>query len=166
MLVRALCAGCLIASTVFVAIPASATLSGQDQEFLRSALRIELGAYDLSLLATRKASGGSSRALAQRLSVESTGAYDALKTVAHKVGEPIPAAPDLRISAQYGDLINRSRDDFDQSFVHDIMIDADIALDTFDDEAAHGNDAQLRSFAASQAAQMRAAAKAAEGLGG
>lgn len=166
MSVRALCAGCLIALLTFVAMPASATLSSQDRDFVEEALRIELGAYDLSLLAQHKASNGSPRELAARVGSEATSAYDALKEIAQHEHQEIPAKPDLRVSAQYGDLLPRSRSDFDQSFAHDVMIDANIALDTFDDEARHGSDPKLRAFAAAQAARLRDDAKAAEGLGG
>lgn len=153
-----------LGAALLVQRPASAA-SAQDGDFIQSAMRREIGAYALATLAQRKATGPV-RAFAAKLGDDAGAAVNALRSLAKEAGVSAPEVPALNESAQYDALGATSGGAFDRSLAHDVMIDANIALDTFSDEAAHGNDPRLRKFAAAQIPTLRAEVRGSESLPG
>lgn len=137
-----------------------------DADFLQSAIQTEVGQYDLGLIGARKASAPAAKDLGNRLSGEASAAVAELKNIARAQSLPYKEDAELRAKAQYQDLEGRSGSDFDRTLAHDAMIDANIALDDFIDEAQHGTDPALRRFAAAQLPKLRADAKMGRDLGG
>jgi|GEM_PF-2114701 putative membrane protein len=149
-----------------LAVSGEARAASSDTDFLQSALRVEVGQYDIGLIGRRKAAARPTKAFAAQLEDEASVAVAALKKIASQEGVAVQEDAALRAKAQYQDLQGRSGRDFDRTLAHDEMIDANIAIDTFGDEARHGDDPALRRFAAAQLSKLRADLKMSRDLGG
>jgi putative membrane protein len=141
-------------------IPAVAS----DDDFLQSALKTEVGHYDLGLIGQQK--GHAVKGLATQLVGEASQAVALLKKIAREQHVDVVEDAELRTKAQYVDLQARTGRDFDETLAHDAMIDANIAIDAFTDEAQHGTDPALRRFAQAQLPKLRADLKMSQDLGG
>ncbi|HXF33414.1 MAG TPA: DUF4142 domain-containing protein [Candidatus Acidoferrales bacterium] len=146
------------------ALPAAAGSS--DADFLQSALKAEVGQYDLGLIGQRKGGAGTVKVFAAQLASEASSAVAALKKLAAAQHVAFQEDAELRTKAQYQDLEGRTGTDFDRTLAHDAMIDTNIALDAFADEAQHGSDPALRRFAQEQLPKLRADLKMSQALGG
>lgn len=73
---------------------------------------------------------------------------------------PIEKKSDLRTAAQYSNVQGLSGKDFDRQFGKALYIDANLNLDNFSQQAQHGNDPALRTFAKKQLAELKRLAKA------
>jgi len=160
---RSLFAAGFVASVLTAALPAAAAT---DAEFLQSALRTEVGQYDLGLIGQRKAARAATKGFAMQLAGNASSAVDRLKKIARARHVDVQEDAELRAKAQYVDLEGRSGADFDQTLAHDAMIDTNIAIDNFTDEAQHGSDPDLRRFAQAELAKLRATLKMSQDLGG
>lgn len=161
---RIAAASCTLVLAAFAALPCAA--QSTDLDFLQSAIRAEVGQYDLGLLGERKAATPATKAFGGRLTGEASAAVARLRGIARAQRLNVQEDAALRAKAQYEDLEARAGSDFDQTLAHDAMIDADIALDDFADEAAHGTDPELRRFARAELPKLRADAKMSQDLGG
>lgn len=145
-------------------LPAAA--GSPDADFFQSALKTEVGQYDIGLIGQRKAAAGPVKSFASQLASEGSSAVATLKKMASAQHVALQEDAELRAKAQYQDLEGRTGRDFDETLAHDAMIDANIALDAFTDEAQHGNDPALRRFAQEQLPKLRADLKMSQALGG
>jgi putative membrane protein len=146
--------------------PGRAAAASNDADFLQRALQNEVGQYDIGLIGERKASASAVKAFATRLADEGSSAVTQLKKIARVQRLSYDEDAELRAKAQYTDLEARKGSDFDQTLAHDAMIDANIEIDTFSDEAQHGSDPALRQFAAIELAKLRGDLKMSQDLGG
>lgn len=137
-----------------------------DADFLQTALHMELDHYDIGLIGQRKARSGQVKGLSKALADSAANAVDRLKKIARAKDVKVDETPDLRARAQYSDLEGMAGRDFDQALAHDAMIDTNIAVDEFTDEAEHGRDPELRAFAQAELAKLREYARMSAALGG
>jgi putative membrane protein len=145
--------------------PAAAAASS-DADFLQTAMQDAVGQYDLGLIGEHRAAAPAVKGFAAQLAGEASSAVEELKKIAAAQHLPVEEDAHLRTKAQYVDLQARSGRDFDETLAHDSMIDANIAIDAFTDEAQHGSDPALRRFAAAQLPKLRADLKMSQDLGG
>jgi putative membrane protein len=135
-----------------------------DADFLQSALKTEVGQYGLGVIGQQK--GHAVKNFAVQLTGEASRAVDQLKNVARDQHVEVVEDAELRAKAQYVDLQGRTGRDFDETLAHDAMIDTNIAIDAFTDEAEHGIDPTLRRFAQAQLPKLRVDLKMSQDLGG
>jgi putative membrane protein len=140
--------------------------AASDTDFVQEAMQNEVGQYDIGLLGQRKGSSPAVKGLGAHLAGEGSAAVEQLRKIASERHIAFAEDAELRAKAQYQDLESRAGRDFDQTLAHDATIDADIAMDTFADEAEHGSDPALRQFAAAELAKLRTDLKMSQDLGG
>lgn len=166
MAFREMFLACAVAlCTAVTAGPASAATSA-DTDFLQTAMQHAVGQYDLGLIGQRKAAARTVKDFAAQLADQASAAVDQLKKIAAVQHVAVQEDAHLRAKAQYVDLEGRSGRDFDETLAHDAMIDTNIAIDAFSDEAEHGSDPALRRFAQTQLPKLRANLKMSQDLGG
>ncbi|HTU83806.1 MAG TPA: DUF4142 domain-containing protein [Candidatus Acidoferrales bacterium] len=143
---RSIIAG-LLAFGIAATAPAFAALSSDDASFVQSADHEALGEYALAALARGKAESPAAKSLATEVATDSTQASDFIRTFAKTNDVAIDDKPSLRADTQYGEIQSDTGSSFDRGFARSLRIDATIAESDYQDEAAHGSNPQLRSFA-------------------
>jgi putative membrane protein len=146
----------LFSMAVFVVattgLAVAAGTSSDDAAFVQSAQHDALGEYALAALAKGKAANPQAKALAARILTNADTANSFIKSYARTHDVDVDNKPSVRADEQYGEISSDSGSSFDQAFANAMHIDANIALDTYQDEAQHGSDPALRKFASEQAA--------------
>ncbi|HVA33094.1 MAG TPA: DUF4142 domain-containing protein [Candidatus Baltobacteraceae bacterium] len=156
----------VLAAVAFVfgaSVPAFA-LGSSDASFVQTAQRDALGNYALAALARGKAQEPSAKALAAQLLTDASQASRFVKSFASAHGLKLDGKPALRADNQYANISSSSGKNFDKAFANAIHIDANVSLYTYQQEAAHGSDPALRSFAKHQVEVLRHVAAAAKKL--
>jgi len=143
---------------------AATPLSSADADFLKNVQQDALGQYAIGSLAVGRAQNPRVKALAKAVAENATSANDALKKIASAHGVTPENKPTTRASYQYSNLSDTKGSSFDKAFVGQIGTDTSIAADTYADYAAHGSNAELRSFAKQQAAVLKALAARASSI--
>jgi putative membrane protein len=145
----------LISMAAFVVattgLAVAAGTSSDDAAFVQSAQHDALGEYALAALAKGKAANPQAKALATLILTHADSANTFIKGYARTHDVDIDNKPSVRADEQYGDMSSDTGSSFDQAFANAMHIDANIALDTYQDEAQHGSDPTLRKFAQEQA---------------
>ncbi|MBV9272059.1 MAG: DUF4142 domain-containing protein, partial [Candidatus Eremiobacteraeota bacterium] len=106
-----------------------------------------LGQYALAALAAGKAQDPHVKTFAQKVTADAGNANMFIKRYAAAHNVAISNRPHVRAETQYGDIESLKGKAFDDKFVTDIGIDAQLASDDYKDEADHGSDPQLKAFA-------------------
>jgi putative membrane protein len=127
-----------------------AAAASPDADFVKSAQQHALGQFALGSLAAGKAQDAKVKSLAQLLASNASKANTFIKSYAAAHNVSVPNQPAIRASSQYGDMQDLKGKAFDQKFVSDINVDAQLAIDDYKDEATKGSDPQLKAFAKQQ----------------
>jgi putative membrane protein len=152
----------VLAFALAATVPAAAALNSDDASFVQTAQHDALGEYALAALAPSHAQSAQAKTLADRIKANATQANDFIKSFAKSHDVPLDDQPSVRADNQYGNISSEKGGSFDRDFGNAIYIDANIALDTYKDEAAHGGDPALRSFASRQLAALEQFSKTAQ----
>lgn len=131
-------------------MPAAHAAASADGDFVKAAQQHALGQYALATLAAGKAQNPQVKSLAQQLVSNASKANTFIKSYASAHNVAVPNTPAIRASSQYGDIQGLKGKDFDEKFVSDLNVDTQLAIDDYKDEAANGQDPQLKAFAKQQ----------------
>lgn len=153
-----------LAFALATSVPAWSAVSSDDASFVQSAQHDALGQYALASLARGKAANPTAKALADQIAANAKAANDFITTYAKTHAVPIDNQPSTRADNQYSNMSSDKGPQFDKEFANAIYIDANISLDTYQDEAAHGSDPALRAFAKKQLAALQQFSKTAQTL--
>lgn len=154
----------MLAFTLATSVPAWSAVSSDDASFVQSAQHDALGQYALAALARGKAQNPTAKNLADEIAANSKEANDFIKTYAKTHSVTLDNQPSTRADNQYSNMQSDKGQQFDKEFASAIYIDANISLDTYQDEAVHGSDPALRAFAKKQLATYQQFSKAAQKL--
>jgi len=124
--------------------------SSPDADFVKVAQEHALGQYALGSLAAGKAQDPQVKSLAEKLTANAGNANTFIKKYAATHNVAVSNRPHVRAASQYGDIQSLKGKAFDQKFVTDIGMDAQLAADDYKDEVDHGSDPQLKAFAKQQ----------------
>lgn len=157
---------CTLAFSVALAasVPAWSAVNSDDASFVQTAQHDALGQYALASLARGRASNPSAKALADQVVTNATAANDFIKSYAKTHDVSLDNQPSTRADNQYSNISSDKGSQFDKEFANAIYIDANISLDSYQDEAAHGSDPALRAFAKKQLAAYQQFSKTAQKL--
>jgi putative membrane protein len=153
-----------LAFALAAGVPATAAVTSDDTSFVQSAQHEALGQYALAALARSKAQNPSAKSLASQIADNATQANNFIQTYAKSHSVALDNRPSVRADNQYSNISSDKGSAFDREFASAIYIDANIALDNYKDEAAHGSDPALRAFAKKQASALEAFVKTAQKL--
>ncbi|MBV8154966.1 MAG: DUF4142 domain-containing protein [Candidatus Eremiobacteraeota bacterium] len=154
-----------LACALCTAAPALSAVSPDDQSFVQTAQQDVLGNYALAALARSKAQNPRAKALAAEIASNAAAANDFIRTYAKEHDVALENKPSARAGNQYGNISSDDAKSFDGDFAKAIYIDANMAVDDFKDEAAHGSDPALRDFAKKQLQALEQIAGTAQKLG-
>jgi predicted outer membrane protein len=146
------------------ATPALAALSSDDASFVQSAQQYALGDYALATLARSKAEEPTAKSLGAEIASNAAQANDFIRAFAKSHDVSLDNKPSVRADTQYGNISSDSGRAFDKDYANAVYTDTSIALSTYRDEAAHGSDPALRTFAKRQLSAMEQFSKTAQKL--
>lgn len=153
-----------LAFALATSVPAWSSVSSDDASFVQSAQHDALGQYALAALARGRAQTPTAKALADQIAANAKAANDFITTYAKTHAVTVDNQPSTRADNQYSNISSDKGAQFDKEFANAIYIDANISLDTYQDEAAHGSDPALRDFAKKQLAALQQFSKTAQKL--
>lgn len=156
----------MLAFALTVSGPAAAALSSNDQSFVQDAQHDTLGVYAIASLAKNKAQDSTAKDLAAKALANASVATNFIRKYAATHGVQTDNKPSLQADNQYGDLSSSKGKNFDQTFASAMKVDANFAIDTYQDEAQHGSDPALRNFAKQQLSAMQQLAAEAAKISG
>jgi putative membrane protein len=136
-----------------------------DHIFLVNAATTALAEVRLARLALIRAANPDVKSFAQKLLDERAKANDQLRQLATGKGiKDLPSHPDRSTQAVFDSLGKRGGDNFDVSYIQQVVSDLVGDVAQFDREAQNGADADLRQYAASVLPVLRERLRAAQGL--
>jgi len=153
-----------LAFALATSIPAWAGTSSDDASFVQSAQQHVLGQYALAALARGRAQDPTAKALAAQVAANAAAASIFIKSYAKAHDVTLSNQPSLHASNQYSKKKKKKGSAFDHKFAQAIYVDANMTIDDFKDEAAHGSDPALRAFAKKQLAALQQFSKTAQKL--
>jgi putative membrane protein len=142
----------LIASccSVLLAIPAlaqSAKLSPRDKEFLKMAAVSNMTEAHLGEMAEGQASRAGVKDFGQTQAKDHTKAYQELRALDSKLGQPIPKGINTRRDRAIEQLAGLKGKKFDGPFLRDEVRDHERAIAAFKREAQRGQDPEVKAYA-------------------
>lgn len=138
-------------------LPAAASAKTQagDQQFLDQAFNINQGEIALGKLAQERAASAQVRDFGKRLQSDHQAALDQLREVADKSHLSLPMKMERDEMDLHQQLSKLSGKEFDQAFIQHMVSGHRHAIDLFQEEAVHGQDAALRDYAEKQLPVLR-----------
>lgn len=138
-------------------LPSAALAKTQagDQQFLDQAFSINQGEISLGKLAQERGTTAPIRDFGKRLESDHQAALDQLREVAEKSHLTLPVKMQRDEMDLHQQLSKLTGKEFDQAFVEHMVSGHRHAIDLFQEEASHGQDAALRSYAEKQLPILR-----------
>lgn len=127
---------------------AASSLSHADRQFMVMAANVDMNEAHEGQMAETQATRSDVRDLARTVVDDHTKAYGQLGELAAKTGATIPRGIDTAKEKEITALVHLKGDRFDRQFVRDEVANHRRAIAMFKREAAHGQDADVRTFAA------------------
>jgi len=139
------------ALTLFAAagLVQAAALNKADKQFIDMAATTDMTEAHEGQLAENQASRADVKAFAKTLAQDHTDSYEHLSELAAKTGISIPKGINTAKNAELQQLVHLKGDRFDRQFDKDEVADHQKALAVFKREAAHGQDPDVKAWAAS-----------------
>jgi putative membrane protein len=136
------------ATDTTAAQPVAAELAAADMEFFRSALGGGKAEVALGELASEKGDSPDVREYGQRLAQDHAGANEKLLEIARQkqLDEPADLPPDAKQLIER--LSSLSGPEFDRQYIMEMVSGHETTIDSFEQQAEGGQDADLKSFAA------------------
>ena len=129
------------------AVAARTKLSDRDQKFVEAAASSALGEYKINEMAEDQAASDDVKKLAKNLQPEHVKINKQCIAILNKKGIPSPDAMNDQDQKAVDQLSTRKGDDFDRAFLQVQLDGHKRAIALFEDEAAHGDDPDLKAFA-------------------
>ena len=161
---RILIAGCCSALLVLPALAQSAKLSARDKGFLKMAAMDNMTEAHLGQMAEHKAARSGIKDFAEMLVTDHTHAYQELAVLDNKLGQAIPKGINVRRDKAVERLADLKGKRFDGQFLRDEIQDHERVLAAFKHEAQHGEDQDVKAFAAQQLPSLEEHLRQAEKL--
>jgi putative membrane protein len=150
------CALALFSPTVRAAEPTA------DQKFAKKAAAGGMFEIKLGEVAEKNAAAADVKEFGAMMVTDHGKAGDELKAIAAKQNIKLPAALPKKLQAKVDKLSKLEGKEFDTAYVSAMVADHEKDLAEFKGEAEHGNDPELKAFAAKTATMVEAHLKAAQ----
>ena len=126
-----------------------AATSNPDEPFFKKATEAGLAEVELGNLAQKKSEDQRVKDFGAMMVTDHTAANDKLKTIANAKNISLPTSPSVGQMATKTKLEVLSGKTFDKSYIKGMVEDHEKAVNAFKKEAASGQDAEAKAFAAS-----------------
>jgi len=139
-----------ICCAALLSVPAflqGSTLGKSDARFMKMAAEDNMTEAHLGQMAEAQASQQSVKDFGKKLSTDHTSAYEGLTVLANKVGEEIPKG--IGRDRTIEQLTHEKGKSFDRAFLQDEVRAHKTALAAFQNEADHGENADVKAWAKS-----------------
>ncbi|HOC38139.1 MAG TPA: DUF4142 domain-containing protein [Thermodesulfobacteriota bacterium] len=124
------------------------SLSEADRTFLMEAAQGGLFEVTLGKMASQRASAADVKEFAQLMVTDHSKANDELKQLAQKKGVTLPTELDAKHSEKIESIAAKSGSEFDRAYMEEMVKDHEKDVKSFQKEAAEGEDAEIKAFAA------------------
>ncbi|HET9651182.1 MAG TPA: DUF4142 domain-containing protein [Usitatibacter sp.] len=141
-------------ATVKAAGEPASSLSGTDKRFIEHAMRDGMAEVRMGQLAKDRGLREEVKEFAGRMVNDHAAANDALRSLAASKGVALPSEIDQKDQRAMDKLGKALGPDFDRAYMRDMVRDHRKDLAAFRHEAKHGQDADVRNFAASKVATL------------
>jgi putative membrane protein len=121
--------------------------AARDSAFARTAAEAGLAEVRMGRLAAQNTQSAQIRAFAQRMVTDHMQLGHRLTEIAQRKGLTLPPEPNARDVSTLADLSRQKGADFDNTYLRSQVTDHQIALSAFQQEAEHGTDPDLKTFA-------------------
>jgi putative membrane protein len=138
------------------------TVHATDDDFVRFAVAGNMAEVELSQVAADHAASGPVRDFAHRMIADHDRAGKEIKAIADKRQFPVPTALDGQHSELKQKLLSLKGADFDRAFMDAMVDDHKKTVVAFRDEAEHGQDGEIKAYAARTLPTIEAHLKMAE----
>jgi putative membrane protein len=139
-----------------------AAISKTDADFMNMAAKINMTEAHLGQMAEAQAAEKAVKDFGQKLSQDHTTAYEGLTVLANKTGESIPKA--ISKDKTMDQLMRLKGNSFDHAFLMDEVGSHKAALTAFQNEAEHGENADVKAWAQSMIPTLKEHLQEAENL--
>lgn len=123
------------------------SLTNSDKQFVMKAAMGGMLEVKVGKLAQEKGSSSEVKEYGAMMVKDHTKANAELMTLASSKGLTIPSALDAKHENKYEGMTKLSGDDFDKTYLKDMIADHEQTVSLFEAEAKKGDDADLKSFA-------------------
>jgi len=165
MTIKGIAAGICACGLLSAGAPvAAAQLSKSDQAFVRMAADANMTEAHEGQMAEDRAASQGVKDFAQKLIQDHSNAYGKLLDLAQKNGESIPRGIDARRNPEIAQLSKLKGNAFDSRFIQDEVRDHEKTIAAFRNEAEHGQNADLKSYANEELSTLRDHLKIAQQL--
>ncbi|MGE5093718.1 MAG: DUF4142 domain-containing protein [Betaproteobacteria bacterium] len=145
----------LLCLGVATAAERSGPLSRTDRDFIRHAAQAGMAEVDAAKLAKGKSDGQEVKDFARRMEEDHARANDELKQIAGAKGVELPHDVDRRHHRAMDKLRSHTAAQFDREYMDGQVSDHRDAVRRFEREARHGDDPDLRKWAADKLPALR-----------
>jgi putative membrane protein len=122
--------------------------AGQDEDFVRKASAADVAEIELGKLASQNAGSPEVKQFGQTMVGDHSKASQELAAIAKKKGFKVSTQMDQKHQEAFGQLSKLKGADFDRKYMAQMVMDHQEAADLFETQAAKGQDADLKNFAA------------------
>jgi putative membrane protein len=143
---------------------ADAKLSGGERRFVEKAARDGMAEVQLGKLAQEKAHDPQVKDFGRRMADDHGKANEQLKQLASTKGVTLPTEPDGKHKRLADKLAKMSGDEFDRTYMKEMVDDHKEDVKAFRDMAKSAKDAEIRSFASSTLPTLEEHLKMAQGI--
>jgi len=159
------CGFALLATAgIAYASTASKTVSNTDRQFMITAARADMTEAHEGQMAENQATQADVKTFAKTLVDDHTSAYAELSELAAKLNVTIPKGIDVAKNQTIVQLVHAKGARFDSQFARDEVAAHKSAIAVFKREAAHGQDTDVKAYAAKMVPVLEKHLHAAEGL--
>ncbi|HEX4228455.1 MAG TPA: DUF4142 domain-containing protein [Bryobacteraceae bacterium] len=140
----------LLCGSALCALPImlnAASVSKQDAAFMKMAAEADMMCAHLGQMAENSASNTAVKDLGKKLVQDHTMNYQELTELASKTGEAIPKGIEKRDDREIAVLTRDKGRTFDRAFLNHEVTDHEKLAKAFKDEAAHGQNPEIKAFA-------------------
>ncbi len=127
--------------------PTRTKLSDRDQKFVETSSSSALGEYKINEMAEDQAASDDVKKLAKELQPAHVKVNKEFIAILNKKGIPSPSDMTKQDQEEVDKLSAKKGDDFDRTFLQVQLDGHKRAITRFEDEAAHGDDPDLKAFA-------------------
>jgi putative membrane protein len=133
---------------LFVGLASGCSRGGDSSHFAMEAAQGGLTEVQLGRLAAERASAPVVRQFGQQMVADHSKANADLQQIAARKSLQLPTAPKSEQQAEFDKLSQLSGADFDREYVAYMTEDHEEDAEVFEAQAQHGNDADIKAFAA------------------
>lgn len=157
-------AGLLAAAFAVPMLLGGSTLGKTDTQFMKTAAVAAMTGAHLGQMGEAQAAQPAVKGFSQTLDKDQTTAYEQLTALANKTGESIPKGIDVRRDRAIEQLTHMKGKNFDRGFLRDEIQSDTRVIAEFKNEAQHGENADVKSWANSMLPTLQGHLQTAQNL--